>query len=80
MSNNIPFISILDIYAKFHAKNVSKKIHSFVITCNYSLIILLNILYLVSQIERYCLVWHSWVEYMKLFNMCSITCMISTNL
>ncbi len=32
-------------------------------------------LYLIFYTKKYCLVWHSWGIYTKLFNMCSITSM-----
>jgi hypothetical protein len=71
MQNNILFISIFDICAKFHAKKRLRRMHSFVITCNYYYTILFNMLYLIFYIKKYCLVWHSWGIYTKLFNMCS---------
>ncbi len=75
MKNNILFISIFDIYAKFHAKKRLRRTHSFVMTCNYYYAILFNILYLIFYTKKYCLVWHSWGIYTKLFNMCFITSM-----
>jgi hypothetical protein len=75
MKNNILFISIFDICAKFHAKKRLRRMHSFVITCNYYYAILFNMLYLIFYTKKYCLVWHSWGIYTKLFNMCSITSM-----
>jgi hypothetical protein len=56
MKNNILFISIFDICAKFHAKKRLRRMHSFVITCNYYYTILFNMLYLIFYIKK--IVWY----------------------